>query len=240
MRVVAIVPAFNEAKNLPAVIGALRREAPGCDVCVVDDGSSDGTGEVAARLGVTVLRCPINLGIGGAVQTGYLWARASGHDVAVQIDADGQHDPAYLADALRPIAEGRADVVIGSRFLSGEGYRSTPLRRAGIRYLSWLLRLRCGARVTDPTSGFRAAGRRAIELFAANYPSDYPEPEAVALARNAGLRLAEVPVRMAERRHGASSITAARAVYYLVKVSLALLLLPGRQRRGAAPEEVLT
>ncbi len=238
MRVAAIVPAFNEARNLPGVVAALRREAPDCDVCVVDDGSSDGTAEVAARLGAAVLRCPLNLGIGGAVQTGYLWARDHGHDVAVQIDGDGQHDPAYLGAALQPIAEGKADVVIGSRFLSGEGYRPTALRRAGIRYLSWFLRLRCGARVTDPTSGFRAAGRRAIELFAARYPSDYPEPEAVALAQSAGLRIAEVPVRMAERAHGASSITALRTLYYLVKVSLALLVMPGRRRGGAGPEEV--
>lgn len=236
MRVAVVIPAYNEARNLPGVIAAVRREAPGCEVCVVDDGSSDGTAEVAARLGATVLRCPVNLGIGGAVQAGYLWARDHGHDAAVQIDGDGQHDPADLAAALRPIEGGEADLVIGSRFIGGEGYRSTALRRVGIRYLSWFLRLRCGARVTDPTSGFRAAGRRAIELFAARYPSDYPEPEAVALARSAGLRIAEVPVRMAERAHGSSSITALRSLYYLVKVSLALLVMPGGRRRGAGEE----
>ncbi len=236
MRIAAIVPAHNEARNLPGVIAALRRELPGCEVCVVDDGSSDGTAEVAARLGVTVLRCPLNLGIGGAVQTGYLWARDHGHEVAVQVDGDGQHDPAHLAALVRPIVEGQADVVIGSRFLGGEGYRSTALRRAGIRYLSWFLRLRCGARVSDPTSGFRAAGRRAVELFAVRYPPDYPEPEAVALAHSAGLRIAEVPVRMAERAHGQSSITALRTLYYLVKVSLALLVMPGRRRHGAGEE----
>lgn len=238
VRVAAIVPAYNEARSLPGVLAALRREAPACDVCVVDDGSDDGTAEVAAGLGATVLRSPLNLGIGGAVQTGYLWARDHGYDAAVQIDGDGQHDPAYLPAALRPIAEGRADLVIGSRFLEGEGYRSTALRRAGIRYLSWFLRLRCGARVSDPTSGFRAAGRRAIELFAARYPSDYPEPEAVALAQAVGLRIAEVPVRMQERRHGASSITAWRSLYYLVKVSLALLLIPSRRRGARGPGEV--
>lgn len=238
MRVAAIVPAYNEAKNLPGVVDALRREAPGCDVCVVDDGSTDGTAGVAARLGAIVLRSPLNLGIGGAVQAGYLWARDHGYDAAVQVDGDGQHDPAYLSAALRPIAEGRADVVIGSRFLGGEGYRSTALRRAGIRYLSWFLRLRCGARVTDPTSGFRAASRRAIELFAARYPSDYPEPEAVALAQGAGLRIAEVPVCMEERRHGASSITPWKTVYYLIKVSLALLLIPSRRRGGSGTAEV--
>lgn len=228
-RVALIVPAYNEARNLPRLAEAVRAHAPGFDVCVVDDGSTDDTAAVATSLGWTVLRLPVNLGIGGAVQAGYLWALARGHDVAVQIDGDGQHDPAYLPALLAPLEAGTADVVIGSRFLAEGGFRSTRLRRAGIRYLSWFLRLRCGARITDTTSGFRAAGRRAIELFARYYPSDYPEPEAIALAERAGLRLAEVPVRMTDRTHGRSSITALRTLYYLVKVSLALVLLPPRR-----------
>jgi glycosyltransferase involved in cell wall biosynthesis len=228
MRVAAIVPAYNEARNLPRLAEGLRAHAPDLDVCVVDDGSSDETAAVARSLGWTVLRLPMNLGIGGAVQAGYLWAFEHGHDVAVQIDGDAQHDPAYLESLLAPLTEGRADLVVGSRFLLDGGFRSTVVRRAGIRYLSWFLRLRCGARVTDPTSGFRAASRRAIELFARYYPSDYPEPEAIALASRAGLRLAEVPVRMQERAHGESSITALGTLYYLVKVSLALVILPPR------------
>ncbi len=228
MRIAAIVPAYNEARSLPRVAEALRTRGPGCDVCVVDDGSTDATARVAASLGFTVLRLPMNLGIGGAVQAGYLWAFERGYDVAVQIDGDGQHDPGYVDALLAPIREGKADLVLGSRFLSEGGYRSTRLRRAGITYLSWFLRLRCGARVTDPTSGFRAANRDAIALFARYYPSDYPEPEAVALARRAGLRVAEIPVEMRDREHGESSITAARSLYYFVKVSLALLLLPPR------------
>jgi glycosyltransferase involved in cell wall biosynthesis len=235
VRALAIVPAFNEAPNLPGVIAALRREVPAFDVCVVDDGSTDETAAVAARLGATVLRSPVNLGIGGAVQIGYLWARARGYDVAAQVDGDGQHDPGFLAALVAPLVEGRADLCIGSRFLSVEGFRSTPLRRAGIRYLSCVLWLRCGVRVTDPTSGFRAAGRRAIALFASRYPSDYPEPEAVAMARSQRLRIAEVPVRMVERRHGQSSISAWRSLYYLVKVTLALLLLPGGRTAGDLP-----
>ncbi len=234
MRVLAIVPALNEGKVLAGVVRRIREEAPGCDVCVVDDGSSDDTAAVAARAGATVLRCPVNLGIGGAVQAGYLWARDRGYDAAVQVDGDGQHDPAFIAAALAPLAAGRASLVIGSRFLAPGGWRSTAARRAGIAYLAWFLRLRCGARVTDPTSGFRAANRAAIELFARYYPSDYPEPEAIALAQRAGLRIAEVPVRMIERAHGASSITALWTLYYLVKVSLALVLLPQRPR--LAPE----
>lgn len=232
MRVLAILPAYNEARNLPAVAAALRRAMREVDVCVIDDGSTDETSHVATALGLSVLRIPMNLGIGGAVQTGYLHARDQGYDVAVQIDADGQHDPAFLPALLAPVLEGRADLVVGSRFLESGGYRSTPLRRAGIRYLSCILRLRCGARVTDPTSGFRAAGRRAIALFARHYPSDYPEPESIALAQRQGFAVVEVPVRMAQRAHGASSITWAHSLYYLVRVSLALILLPARDERG--------
>jgi len=233
MRALAIVPAWNEERDLPAVIADLRRAVPSWDICVVDDGSTDATAAVAREAGAVVLSLPINLGIGGAVQTGYLWARKQGYDVAAQIDGDGQHDPQYLAAALRPIATGTADFVVGSRYLGAGGFQSTAVRRLGTRYLSWFLRLRCGARVTDPTSGFRVAGRRAIELFAANYPSDYPEPEAVALAVRRGLRLQEVPVVMRERQHGTSSIGPARTLYYLIKVSLALLLLPAERRRSA-------
>ena len=228
-RALIIVPAFNEARNLPEVIRQLREAQIG-DICVIDDGSTDETGEVARGLGVTVLQCPVNLGIGGAVQTGYLWALEHGYDAAVQIDGDGQHDPAYVLRALEPIAAGRP-LVIGSRFREGGGFRSTFVRRLGIHYLAWLLRVRWGARVTDPSSGFRAAGRRAIELFARNYPSDYPEPEAIALAVGAGLRVAEIPVRMRARMHGKSSINALRTLYYLLKVSLALLLLSPESNR---------
>jgi hypothetical protein len=237
MRVLVIVPALNEARSLPGVAAELAACGEAVDVCVVDDGSTDATARVAARLGLTVLRLPLNLGIGGAVQAGYLWAEERGYEVAVQLDGDGQHDPAFLGALLAPIRRGEADLVIGSRFLAEGGFRSTPFRRAGIRYLSGFLRLRCGARVTDPTSGFRAAGPRAIALFAHGYPSDYPEPEAIALARRNDLRIAEVPVAMRERTHGASSITALRALYYLVKVSTALLILPlPREPRDGTPQ----
>jgi glycosyltransferase involved in cell wall biosynthesis len=229
MRGLVIVPAYNEAPNLPRVLGALRREVPSWDICVVDDGSSDATSQVARREGAhVVLRAPVNLGIGGAVQTGYLWARDHGYDVAIQIDGDGQHDPAFIDAAAQPIASRAADVVIGSRFLGESEFRSTSLRRVGIRYLAWFLRLRCGARVTDPTSGFRVVGRRGIELFAELYPSDYPEPEAIALATREGLVVSEVPVSMSPRTHGTSSINLWRTFYYLVKVTLALVLLPAR------------
>ena len=227
MRVLAIVPAYNEERSLASVVAGARRAMPEMDVCVVDDGSTDGTAELARGLGVTLLRNPLNLGIGGAVQAGYLWARDHGYDAAVQLDGDGQHDPSFLPALLAPLAEGKAGLVVGSRFASGrEGFRSTWVRRMGIRYLSWLLWLRCGTRTSDPTSGFRAAGRPAIELFAKAYPPDYPEPESIAIAARQGIAVAEVPVVMAGRMHGKSSITPLRTLYYLVKVSLALALLP--------------
>ena len=231
MRVLAIVPAFNEERSLPAVLAGLRRSSPGVDVCVVDDGSADGTAAVARSLGATLLPLPLNLGIGGAVQAGYRWARDHGYDVAVQVDGDGQHDTSYLPALVAEVAGGRSDLVVGSRFAGPRvagAFRSTWSRRAGIRYLSAMLRLRCGARVSDPTSGFRAAGRRAIELFAGTYPPDYPEPESIAVAARAGLRVTEVPVRMSERLHGESSIGLGQSFYYLVKVSMALVLLPTR------------
>jgi hypothetical protein len=234
VRVLAIVPAFNEERSLAAVVTGLGRLALPVDVCVVDDGSSDGTAALARSLGAVVLSLPVNLGIGGAVQAGYLWARDHGYDAAVQVDGDGQHDPSYLPALVEEVASGRADLAVGSRFTGQRlpgGFRSTWSRRIGIRYLSAMLRLRCGARVTDPTSGFRAAGRRAIDLFARAYPPDYPEPESIAVAARAGLRVREIPVRMAERAHGESSIGLSRSVYYLLKVSLALVVLPTRHSR---------
>jgi hypothetical protein len=238
VRILAIVPAFNEERSLPGVVASLRRAIPGMEVCVVDDGSTDGTAGLLRGLPVTVLSLPVNLGIGGAVQAGYQWARDHGYDIAVQVDGDGQHDPAFLPALLEAVGSGRAGLAIGSRFVGPRvpgAFRSTWMRRAGIQYLSWMLRLRCGARVTDPTSGFRAAGRKTIELFARCYPPDYPEPESIALAARAGLAVVEVPVQMTERLHGASSIGAWRSLYYLIKVSLALVFLPSRR---AAPEDI--
>ena len=226
MRGLVIVPAFNEAANLPGVLSAIRLSNPTWDIVVVDDGSSDTSAQVAGKMGAVVLRSVLNLGIGGAVQTGFLWAREREYDLAVQIDGDGQHDPQFIPALVAPISAGELDLVIGSRFLEPGGFRSTMLRRLGIRYLSWFLRLRCGARVSDPTSGFRASGRRAIEFFAEYYATDYPEPESIALAARSGLKVGEVPVQMKERFTGRSSINAWRTLYYLTKVSLALILLP--------------
>lgn len=234
VRALVIVPAYNEARSLPTLLPAIREAMPAADICVVDDGSDDETAAIAAAHGAVVLRNAVNLGIGGAVQAGYLWARDHGYEVAVQVDGDGQHDPRSVPLLLAPIAEGGADLVIGSRFLTAGGFRSTALRRAGIRYLSWFIAMRCGARVSDPTSGLRAAGRRAIELFARAYPSDYPEPESIPIAIRAGLRVTEQATEMAPRRHGRSSIGASQTLYYLMKVSLALILLPQHPNRRDA------
>jgi glycosyltransferase involved in cell wall biosynthesis len=232
----AIVPALNEELALPAVIAEIRAADPGMDVLVVDDGSHDATAEVAYAAGARVARLPFNLGIGGAVQTGYRLACDEGYDVAVQIDGDGQHRPDQLLRLLEAIRAGGANYVIGSRFAHGSEYRPSRSRRSGMVILSRLVSLVVGRRLTDTTSGFRAADRRTIELFAAHYPHDYPEVEALVLAARSGLRIAEVPVTMRRRSSGRSSITPLRAVYYMVKVMLAVgVQCMGRRPRPEEP-----
>ena len=221
---VAIVPAYNEEGSIGAVIAEVRAADPEMEIVVVDDGSRDGTADAAAAAGARVLRLPFNLGIGGAVQTGYRFAHEHGFDLALRVDGDGQHDPAQLAVLAKPVLAGHADIAVGSRFIGRKGYRSSRSRRQAIRILSWTVTLLVGGRVTDPTSGFQVANRRAIALFAAYYPHDYPEVEATVLAAKAGLRRAEVPVEMRERSAGRSSIGNVRSVYYMVKVMLAVFV----------------
>jgi glycosyltransferase involved in cell wall biosynthesis len=236
LRRVAIVPAFNEEKNVVRVIDELRAFDPGIDVVVVDDGSYDRTRDVARERGATVLTLPFNLGIGGAVQTGFRFAFEHGYDIAVRVDGDGQHDPAQLEHVLEPILRGEADLAVGSRFAAtGAGYRSSPSRRAGIRLLAWVVTRIVGRRVTDTTSGFQALNRNAIALFARDYPHDYPEVEATVMVFRHKLRSVEVPVTMRERASGRSSITALRSVYYMAKVLLAIFV--GLFRRYVVPEE---
>jgi glycosyltransferase involved in cell wall biosynthesis len=235
-RVVAVVPAFEEEAAIGAVVAEITAFDPSIDVVVVDDGSSDGTGAAAAAAGATIVRLPFNLGIGAAVQTGFRWALERDYDLAVRLDGDGQHDPAELPKLLAPIERDEADVVTGSRFREDEdGYRPPLGRRVGITWFARLVSLLSGQRVTDTTSGFQALNRSGIELFARDYPSDYPEVEATVLLLKHRLRLAEVPVRMREREHGSSSITFVRSVYYAIKVTLALFVAMGR--RYAVPSE---
>jgi glycosyltransferase involved in cell wall biosynthesis len=237
----AIVPAYNEAGAIATTISELREHAPDFDVLVVDDGSTDDTAAVARAAGAIVVRHPFNLGIGGAVQTGYQYADDHGYEIAVQVDGDGQHDPRLLGELLAYLrAHPSLNMVTGSRFLTDwddDSFRSTMARRMGIRVFARVLSLIVGQRVTDPTSGFRMVDRKGIELFARDYPHDYPEVEAVLLLHFHRLRSAEVPVRMRARSAGESSINATRSVYYMVKVLLAIFVGLLRARPVVEPGE---
>ncbi|HZU20851.1 MAG TPA: glycosyltransferase family 2 protein [Gaiellaceae bacterium] len=234
-RRIAIVPAFNEERNIGRVVAELRAFDPSLDVVVVSDGSADRTAENARAAGALVLRLPFNLGIGGAVQTGFRYAWERGYDLAVRCDGDGQHVPSELPKVIEPVVAGQADIAVGSRFVAGEGYRSSASRRVGIRVLAAVVSAIARQRVTDTTSGFQALNRRALELFAADYPHDYPEVEGMVMTIKHRLRLVEVPVQMREREHGRSSITAVRSVYYMARVLTALFI--GLFRRHVVPLE---
>jgi glycosyltransferase involved in cell wall biosynthesis len=235
VKCIAIVPAYNEQGAIGAVVDEILAFNPSYDVIVIDDASVDRTSEEARNHGALVVRLPFNLGIGGAVQTGFRYAADRGYDLVVRVDGDGQHNPAELGPLVEMVAAGRADICVGSRFVGGEGYRSSRSRRVGIRILARTVSLLTGQRVTDTTSGFQALNRKAIELFAADYPHDYPEVEAAVMLHKHRLRLAEVPVQMRERQAGQSSIRGVHTVYYMAKVMLAILI--GALRRRATPLE---
>jgi glycosyltransferase involved in cell wall biosynthesis len=235
LRRVAIVPAYNEEDSIASVVREIRAVDRDFEVVVVDDGSTDRTAEIAEREGARVVRLPYNLGIGAAVQTGHQYARDHGFQIAVQVDGDGQHDPREIPKLLEPLIEGRADMVVGTRFAGQGAYRPPFARRLGIAFFARLVSLLVRQRVTDTTSGFRAVNRRGICLFAADYPHDYPEIEAMVLVCRHRLKMVEVPVHMRLRSTGKSSITTLRSLYYLVKVSLALFV--GLFRRFTTPLE---
>jgi glycosyltransferase involved in cell wall biosynthesis len=237
LRRVAVVPAFNEAECIGRVIDELRGFDRGFDVVVIDDGSTDGTSAAAAARGAIVIRLPFNLGIGGAVQTGFRYALEHGYELAVRVDGDGQHDARQLDRLLRPVLDGEADIAVGSRFAGASGYRVPLARRVGIRLFAGVLSLLVRQRVTDPTSGFQALSRRAIALFAADYPHDYPEVEATVMVFKHRLRLTEVPVTMRQRAAGASSITVLRSIYYMIKVLLAVFVAIFRRRAVPLEDE---
>jgi glycosyltransferase involved in cell wall biosynthesis len=223
-KVLVIIPAYNEERSVGRVVDEVTTYLPQIDALVVNDGSSDLTSEIAQSKGAIVLDLPFNLGIGGAMQAGYQYAYEKGYDIAIQVDADGQHDPKEIVKLLKALEEKKMDVAMGSRFLGHSEFKSSLMRRIGIFIFSRVISMIVGQKITDPTSGFRAANRKAIQLFASNYPQDYPEPEAVVLLHQCRLKMEEVPVGMSERHSGESSITKIRSVYYMVKVLLAIFV----------------
>ncbi len=222
MKVLIIIPAYNEEKSLPELLKSISRNCPEYDVLVVNDCSADNTSGVCRACGAKVVDLPVNLGIGGAVQAGYRYALYNGYDAAVQVDGDGQHNPEYIGALVSKLEKG-SNLCIGSRFIEKEGFQSTFSRRVGIRYFCALIRLITGQNTTDPTSGFRACDRKAIEYFSRDYPRDYPEPETLVSANRNKLIISEIPVIMNERKGGKSSITSFKSVYYMIKVSLAVI-----------------
>jgi glycosyltransferase involved in cell wall biosynthesis len=234
-RYLAVVPAYNEANTLLSVIASIRASAPAFDVLVVDDGSTDRTGDIAEQAGAALLRHPFNLGIGGAVQAGFEYARREGYDYMAQVDGDGQHRADEIDTLIRVMQDDpTVDMVCGSRFLTDNGYPAPVSRRTGIHIFAFLLSRIVGQRVSDPTSGFRLYNRRAIGLFARDYPHDYPEVEAVLMVHWHRLRMREVPVRMMQRGGGVSSIRSGKSVYYMIKVLLAIFI--GLARARPVPE----
>lgn len=232
MKKLIIIPAYNESENIVGTVRDIEENAPDFDYIIINDCSTDNTLEICKKNHFNYVNLPINLGIGGAVQTGYKYAREYGYDIAVQVDGDGQHDPAFLQQMAEYLEEHQLDMVIGSRFITNEGFQSSALRRVGIVYFTKLIHLLTGHKITDPTSGLRLGGRKVIELFAENYPKDYPEPETAVTALNHGLKIEEIPVVMRARQGGVSSITMTKSVYYMVKVTIAIVIerLRGRSK----------
>ena len=224
MKCLIIIPAYNEAANIAQVIQSIKAENEEIDYLVVNDCSTDTTVEQLSKIKASYISSPVNLGIGGAVQAGYKYAKKNDYDIAIQVDGDGQHDVAYVEKMIQLIETGEADIVIGSRFINREGFQSSGMRRTGITLLSFLIFCMCGKRVKDVTSGFRAINRRFIDIYANDYPDDYPEPEAIVTAVLYGGKIAEIPVVMRERISGQSSINLKKSIYYMIKVTLAIII----------------
>lgn len=233
MRVLVIIPAFNEEENILKTVTGLKEKCPDYDYVVINDCSTDSTLKLLDEEKINHLSLPVNLGIGGCVQTGYKYALENGYDIAVQMDGDGQHNPEYIPALISPIEKKEADMTVGSRFIEKKGFQTSFMRRLGIKWISGVIKLCCGLKITDTTSGFRAANKDLIALFSNDYAKDYPEPEAIVLASRHGYAVKEVPVVMNEREGGVSSIRAFKSVYYMIKVTIALFVvkLSVRKRR---------
>ena len=222
MKKLVIIPAYNEEKSILQTVEDVQKNAPDFDYLVINDCSTDDTADLCRENGIPYVSLPVNLGIGGAVQTGYCYAVEQGYDMAVQFDGDGQHDASFLNAMADKLIKEEADMVIGSRFIEKEGFQSSAMRRVGISYFSGLIRILTGTRITDPTSGMRLIGKDLIAQFARDYPKDYPEPESVVEVLRQKKKICEMPVRMKERSGGVSSISPMKAVYYMVKVTAAI------------------
>lgn len=224
MKKLVIIPAYNESENIVNTVKEIKEKASDFDYVVINDCSSDKTLEILESNHLNYINLPVNLGIGGAVQTGYKYALEHEYDMAVQVDGDGQHDPAYLHSLEETLIKEKADMVIGSRFIKNEGFQSTFARRMGIVYFTKMIKSLTGTTITDPTSGFRLVNKDVIALFANDYPRDYPEPESIVALLKRKKKVIEVPVQMKERQGGVSSIKLWNSVYYMIKVSIAILV----------------
>lgn len=224
MKKLVIIPAYNESASIVRTVQDIKEHAPEFDYVVINDCSTDNTLQVCEENGIHCLKLPVNLGIGGAVQAGYLYGIRNGYDVAVQFDGDGQHSALYLDQMASMLEKENADMVIGSRFITNEGFQSSAIRRLGIKHFNILIKMLTGKRITDPTSGMRMVNRRIMELFAGDYPKDYPEPESVVQIISQGCKVIEMPVLMNERSEGVSSISPRKSIYYMIKVTIAMLI----------------
>lgn len=224
LRKLVIIPAYNESASIVNTVNDIKKNAPDFDYVVINDHSKDNTLQVCKDAELNVIDLPLNLGIGGAVQTGYLYACQNGYDIAVQFDGDGQHDAKYLNEMAETLVKEQADMVIGSRFIEKEGFQSSFTRRLGIRYFTFLIKILTGQKITDPTSGYRMCNRKIIELFAGNYPKDYPEPETTTWILRKKLKVLEIPVIMRAREEGVSSISLKKSFYYMFKVTMAIII----------------
>lgn len=224
MKRLVIIPAYNEEANIEKTVHSIEKDAEEFDYIIINDCSTDRTGEICDKNHFNVIHLPVNLGIGGAVQTGYMYGIRKGYDMAVQVDGDGQHDSAFLNNMVEYMEKEKLDMAIGSRFIEKKGFQSSGMRRLGIRYFTCLIQLLTGEKITDPTSGLRMVNRDIMELFARDYPKDYPEPESVVAVLRMKKKVKEIPVVMKERTGGVSSISPGKSIYYMIKVTLAILI----------------
>ena len=224
MKKIIIIPAYNEEENIERTVNAIQKSAQGFDYVIINDCSTDNTRKICEEKEFNIVNLPINLGIGGAVQTGYKYAYENGYDVAVQVDGDGQHDPEFLNTMADYLIEHQVNMVIGSRFIEKKGFQSSITRRMGIQFFSKLIKVLTGKKITDPTSGLRMIGRNVMEIFSEDYPRDYPEPESIVAVLRKNMKIEEIPVVMLERQGGVSSISPKKSIYYMIKVTLAILI----------------